>query len=212
MSLEIEEREVETKALSIVDKAKLIKVTDAPSYLFAGDLWKVIDATIKEVKATFDPIVEAAHKAHKEATTKRASFLDPLENAKKGVKSLMSAYDAEQDRIRLAEQKRLEEEQRKREEEERLALAVELEQSGEKEQAEAVLETPVPVVPVILQKATPKLEGGPVYRTVWKFRIVDLNLIPRQYLIPDEVKIGGVVRALKGDCNIPGVEVYQERV
>jgi len=35
-------------------------------------------------------------------------------------------------------------------------------------------------------------------------------LIPREYLIPDEVKIGGVVRATKGSIQIPGIEIYSE--
>jgi hypothetical protein len=203
---------VETKALSLVDQSKLVKVTSPETYCQAGEIWKALDEMIKQAKETFDPICEAAHKAHKAATAKRAGIIDPLETAKKGIKGLMSAYDAEQERIRLAEQRRLEEEQRKREEEERLRLAVELEQSGAKEEAEAVLqEAPAPVVPVYVSKATPKLEGGPVYRSIWKFRIVDKNAVPREYMIPDEVKIGGVVRALKGDAKIPGVEIFQER-
>ena len=42
---------------------------------------------------------------------------------------------------------------------------------------------------------------------VWKFEIEDLSKIPLDYLIPDMVKIGKVIRA---GVNIPGVKSWQE--
>ena len=42
--------------------------------------------------------------------------------------------------------------------------------------------------------------------------MVDQGKIPAAYLVPDMVKIGAVVRAMKGTTNIPGVEAYEERV
>lgn len=207
----VETNEVEAKAMSIVDQAKAVKVVDIESYRYAGELWKGIGDMIKEVKATFDPICEAAHKAHKAATAKRASFLDPLESVYRSVKRLMSDYDAEQERIRRAEEERLREIARKEEEERRLREAIALEESGQEEIAAAVMEAPIRVPPVVLPKTTPKFDGGPIFRTVWKYRIVNPSLIPREYMMPDQVKIGGVVRSLKDQCRIPGIEVYKER-
>jgi len=48
-------------------------------------------------------------------------------------------------------------------------------------------------------------------REVWKFKIEDEKLIPREYLSVDESKIGQVVRALKDATNIPGILVYAEK-
>jgi hypothetical protein len=208
----VETNEVETKALDIVAKGRMMRVLSADDYIQAGALWGQIGDMIKEVKATFDPICEAAHKAHKAATAKRAQFLDPLESVFKMVKKEMSNYDLEQERIRREEQRRLEEIARKEEEERRLQEAILAEESGNKEEAQAIIEEPVYVAPVVIPKATPKMEGGPVYRAVTKFKIINESLIPRQYLTPDMVKIGGVVRALKQNANIPGIQVYEERV
>jgi hypothetical protein len=75
-----------------------------------------------------------------------------------------------------------------------------------------VIETfkpPLMVEPVILPETTPKVEGISG-RQVWKFRIINPALIPREYLIPDERKIGQIVRAMKGETRIPGVEAYAE--
>lgn len=217
----VETTPVEEKALSIVDQAKAVKVTDPETYTAAGSLWKAIGDMIKEVKDTFDPICDAAHKAHKQAVEKRAKYLDPLTAAQKSVKGLMSAYDQEQDRLRREEQARLEAIARKQEEERRLqeAIAAEEElraQGATKEEAAheaaAIINEPVSVAPVVLPKATPKLAGGPVYRTIWKFRIINVNLIPRQYMVPDEKAIGGVIRSSQGKISIPGVTAYEERV
>jgi len=216
----VETTPVEEKALSIVDQAKAVKIVDNQSYVAAGGVWKAIGDMIREVKDTFDPICDAAHKAHKQAVEKRAKYLDPLTSAQRSVKGLMSAYDAELERIRREEQARLEAIARKEEEERRLQEAIDAEaalkdQGATKEEVAeetaAILETPVTVAPVVIPKAVPKMQGGPVYRTVWKAKIINERLIPREYLVPDMVKINGVVRSLKGAANIPGVQAYEER-
>lgn len=217
----VETTEVETKAMTIVDQAKAVKVTDSQTYTAAGMLWKTIGDMIKEVKDTFDPICDAAHKAHKAAVEKRSKYLDPLTTAQKSVKGLMSAWDAEQERIRQAEQRRLEEIARKEAEEQALLEAIAAEEEAKRngatkeeaaQEATAIMEEHVYVAPVVIPKAVPKMQGGPVYRTVWKARIVNERLIPREYLTVDMVKINGVVRALKAQTNVPGVEPYEERV
>ena len=205
-------REVETQALTIPEQARTVNVTDIETYKSAGEFWKSIKALRSKVADTFDPLIKNAHDLHKSILAKKQTVDKPLEEAEKTVKRAMEAYDREQERLRREEEERLREIARKEEEERRLKEAIALEESGHKEIAEAVMEAPVTVAPVVLPKVTPKMEGGPIFRTVWKFRIVNPNIIPREYLIPDQVKIGGVVRALKNQANIPGIEAYEERV
>jgi hypothetical protein len=157
----VETEEVETKALTIVDQAKAVKVVDSKSYTAACQLWKDIGAMIKEVEGTFEPICDAAHKTWKTAVAKRDSFLNPLTDARKSVKAITSAYDAEQERIRKAEEERLaaiarkEEEERRRIEQERLEAERKAEEErllkeaeaakarGDKEAADALLNAAV---------------------------------------------------------------------
>ena len=82
---------------------------------------------------------------------------------------------------------------------------------GEQEEAEAILQEPVYVPPIIIKKETPKVQGVQ-FRTVWRFRIFDEELVPREFMRPDEIRIGAVVRAMKGATRIPGVEAYEEKV
>ncbi len=216
----IETEEVESKALSIVEQANMVKVTDAESYRVAGFLWKTIGEVMKEVSETFDPIISATHKAHTQACDQKKKYYVPLEKAYKEVKRLMGVFESEQERIRQEEQRRLEEEARISAEEHLLKDAIYAEeealQNGASpeeaaQEAEAVISQPVRVAPVVLPKATPKVQGV-VFRTIWKFRIKDANAIPRQYLIPDEKAIGAVVRSSQGRIRIAGIEPYEERV
>lgn len=205
------ENHVEQKSLTIIDQARAVRVFNAQSYTLAGEMWKQIRDMMKEVASTFDPIITAAHAAHKKALEKKAQYYTPLEQAQKSVKQLMSRYDEEQARIAREEAARLAEIARKAEEERLLQEAIMAEEAGEKEEAAAILQEEVYVAPITIAKATPKLNGGPIYREITKFEIINEFLIPRQYLCVDMVKLGGVVRALKGAANIPGIRVYSER-
>ena len=113
-----------------------------------------------------------------------------------------------------AEARRLAEEQALLEaiaaEEEAKANGATAEQAAEV--AAQVIDAPVYVAPVVVPKEVPKMQGGPVYREVWDFKIVDANLIPRMYMLPNTVAIGGVVRSLKGQTAIPGVRAFSKRV
>jgi hypothetical protein len=226
----VETTEVETKALTIVDQAKAVKVMDAVTYTAAGALWKAIGDMIKEVKDTFDPICEKLHVAHREATTKRSKYLDPLTAAQKSVKGLMSAYDQEQDRLRREEQARLEAIARKQEEERRLQEAIEAEEAmkaqgatkeAAAEVAQQVIETPVYVAPVVIPKAVPKMQGGPVYREIWSAECVDIVMLcravaegkaSRECVLPNMPTLNKMATALKSTMNIPGVRAASRRV
>jgi len=92
-------------------------------------------------------------------------------------------------------------------------LAREAREAEERERLRAAEDAKIAaanVQEVKVAAAVPKVAGIKA-RVNWKFKIIDANRIPREYCIPDEVKIGGFVRSLKkpGEV-IPGVEAYSE--
>ena len=163
----------------------------------------------KEIDATFDPIIEAAHQAHKIAIDKKKKADAPLVEAENYLKPAIFAYAVEQERKRKAEDGRLWKIARKEEEDRRMAEALSAEAEGNHEEAEEIIQAPVYVPPVVVEKQTPTVSGVSMV-TTWKFRIVDELKVPRGYLKVDEIKIGGVVRAMKGATSISGVEAYPE--
>lgn len=201
---------IEVKTMAIPDQARGIIVVNNESMERANTLLLDIRALRKEVEATFKPLAQKAsfeaHKAVKEQWDKAEA---PLEEGEAILKSSIRAYMDEVERIRREEERRLQEIARKQEEERRLAEALLAEAEGNKEEAQAILDEP-DFVPMPTVKADiPKVDNR-LFRKVWKFRIVDEGQIPRQYMTPDMVKIGGVVRAMKGVTNIPGIQVYEE--
>ncbi len=205
-------QELSTSTNTLVEKAKSIIITTQDDYNMASDVLKAVKAQDKAIHEILDPKVDAAHKVHKAATAERTQYLEPLAFVEKTLKPLMSNYITKQEEIRRAAERKLLEEKleadRKaaQEKAEKEALLKDL---GMDQEAEAVA-----LAPVVVQEyvAPPKVEtNGISYREVWKFEITDLAALPREYMVPDETKIRGVVTSMKKDASIPGVRVYSEK-
>jgi hypothetical protein len=215
--LEVPDRAVADEALAWPDRAKAAVITDADTYATACGLLLGIKDLRKKIAETFDPHVRRAHEAHKALVKEKADAEAPLTQAEVILKGALTAYDREQERLRQEEQRRIDEAARR--EAERLALeqAAALEAEGHATgdaamvaEAHAIIDAPIAPVPMApAVKATPKV-AGVALRKSWAFRIVNANLVPRQYHVIDESKIRGVVRSLGQAANIPGVEVYEE--
>lgn len=200
---------IEVKTMAIPDQARGIIVVNNESMERANTLLLDIRALRKEVEATFKPLAQKAFEAHKAIKAQWDKAEAPLKEGETILKSSIRNYMDEVERIRREEERRLQEIARKQEEERRLAEALLAEAEGNIEEAQAILDEP-DFVPMPTVKADiPKVDNR-LFRKVWKFRIVDEGQIPRQYMTPDMVKIGGVVRAMKGVTNIPGIQVYEE--
>jgi hypothetical protein len=184
--------------------ATSIIVKDNDSYAYAGDMLVTIKKVKKNIEEYFRPLKAAAHAAWKQICNRENEEIEKLTPALKHLDMQMTAYNIEQEKIRKAEEERLRREAEKAEQEARLQAAIEAEKAGQKEEAEAILEEPVFVPPPIVDKTVPK-QAGLAMTTNWEAKIIDEHLIPRQYLMPDMVKINQVVRALKDKTNIPGI-------
>jgi hypothetical protein len=96
-----------------------------------------------------------------------------LEDARIHLNQVMVTWTVEQEARRREEERRLQEEARKRAEEEALRQALEAEQAGEKEEAEAILQEPVYVPPVKVASNIPKSKESHI-RESWSAQVVDL--------------------------------------
>jgi uncharacterized membrane protein YqiK len=221
-------------------------VIDSPEmYELAATELQQIKGLQKKVEAERTAITGPMNQALRAVN---AFFKGPagyLEQAESILKKSMSAYQVEQERLRIEEQRRLEAAaaaERARLAEEAAAAkakadaeaealrqqAAQAAASGDAEiaarlaaQAESRVEEGALTAQVMTQ--TSQLVSAPVAaagarkvsgistRENWTFEITDPALIPREYLMIDESKIRGVVRALKDATNIPGVRAYSEK-
>src|SRR5580704_16022757 len=213
--------QLQSEALTTVERAHMIVVVDNNTREMAAELGKGIAGLYKRAEEWFAPMKRLAAQAHKEICTKENEVLNPLETAKRYLSGQIGTYDQTQERIRREEEVRQQQEarrlaqeaERKRAEEQALTDAIALEEAGDSKGAEAVLANPVPqevfVPPVVIPRSVPKAVGVST-AVSWKFRIANAALVPGQFKIIDDKAIGAVVRALKDKANIPGVEVYTE--
>ena len=189
-------------------EAESLTVTDHKSSEHAGLFLKTIVAFRKKVAELCDPVCEAANLAHKAATKLRSTLDAPGHNAEIKVKFKLGTYLDAQEAVRREEEHRRNCEAMKAAQDKAESDAELLDAIGDTEAAEAVMTAPVYVAPVIIAPVA-KPEGISRVQN-WKWRVIDASKIPDSYWILDEVKINGVVRAMKeaAPTAIPGIESY----
>ena len=115
--------DVQAEVAPVVQRAGQIVVTNPDQYTDAAGFLKAVKAAQKTVTGFFGPMKAKAHEAWKTITAKEGETLQPLKAAEDAVKAKMLTYDREQERIRQAEQRRLQaiEDEKNRKERERAA-------------------------------------------------------------------------------------------
>ena len=203
---------LEKKALDWTAKANAVQIADQLSYDSATELHKGILGVLKEIDGFCDPGIKRWHEGHKGAIADKKRIQGSLPNGEAILRVSIRRWEQEQERIRQEEERRIQEAARKREEEERLRLALEAEAAGASEETvEEIIETPQPIVAPVAALTFQRSEGYSKPRDNWKFKIVDENKIPREYMMPDTVEIGQIVRAMGASCKIAGIEVYNDQ-
>ncbi len=200
-------KEVET----FNQQALSMQIVDAESYTQAAQLWTSGKSMIKVIEGFFKPLKQAQDKAKQAILDKEKEEIEKVKPGLDYINKIQSRWNIEQEAIRKAEEDRLRAEARKKEEEDRLAAALEAEAEGEtKEVVEEILDTPSFTPPPIVEKSVPKV-AGQTMTTTWRWRLTNINLVPRQFLIVNEVALNAHVKNLKDRSNVPGVEVYPEQ-
>jgi hypothetical protein len=80
---------------------------------------------------------------------------------------------------------------------------------GDVDKAIALSQQAAMTVAPVVRTDAPKITGQSV-REVWLFQIEDASRIPREYLMPDEAKLGRFAKAMKADAVVAGVRFYSE--
>lgn len=219
--MEITEKPEVKEGLALVTRARLLTVRTFLDREDAAHLGRQIAAADKWFEDFIKPMKQKAAEAHKTICTQENAVRQPFEQAKRYLSQQIGGFDAQVERERLQEEARLqreaeieaEAEAKRLADEQAILDAIELEEAGDIKGAAAVLSNPVPrqvyVAPVIVPRQVPKTVGVSGSQ-IWKFRITNASLIPREYLVPDEKVLGQIARALKSKTNIPGIEAYCE--
>jgi len=156
--------------------------------------------------------VKGAHAAWKAAVAHRDSVAKPINEAEAIVKQRIAEYVYKQRRIAEAERARLQADaDAKAEAERRRALAA-AEKLKTPELREERLQQAETIVAPVVQVAPDVPETKLASVVTYGFEIVSAADIPLEYLMPDEKKIGAVIRATKGSIKIAGVRVIRREL
>lgn len=207
---ELTESNISQEIITVENMSTSIIITNNDIYVQAGDMLVTVKKVKKTIEEYFKPLKEAANKSWKAICNRENEEIEKLAPAINHLNKQMTAWNIEQEKIRKAEEERLRQEALKAEEERKLADALQAEKEGDKEMAEAIINEHVFIPPPVVERSVPKI-AGQTMTTTWKWRLQDINLVPRQYLQVNEIAINGVVRSLKNQAKIAGIEVYEEK-
>lgn len=217
---------VKTEAQSWPERARAAIVATAEQYASAGELLKGIKSLRAKIAETFDPHVKRAHEAHKALVKEKADAEAPLAEAERILKAALIAFDQEQERLRVAEQRRLDEIARAEEETRRLNLAAAMEKEGNTfgdaamvAEAEELISAPVMVAAPAVARTTPKVSGIAM-ATTYRAQVTDLlalvkHVAANPQLLPllqvNQTALNGQARSLKTSLRLPGVQVLADQ-
>lgn len=202
---------IEQEVGHFVDANKAVSVNSNEDLSHAMACIKGIKGLITKVKESFDPIVDHAHKAHKEAIGQRDKYLLPLQVIEKKFKDAILVFnrkmEAEQnERIRLAN-----EQMAKNAEAEKKRLLAESNKTDDAWDAEELKEKAQAIVPVTCEAPSKAIEQeGLSIRRTWKAKVIDPLLIPREYMCVNQSLLNEVAKEYKGQLRVMGVVFYQE--
>ncbi len=164
-----------------------IIVSNKDEYSKAGDVLKLVKNKVKSLEDK-----------RKEYTSglvaQKKAIDDDFKEMQKPLKELIARIDNVMVIWNIAEQKRLDEEQRKIEDE----AMEKLKESGESD-----------VDIEIINEGLKSSKGNIATSTMtqnYSFKIENIDEVPREYLIVDEVKVGKIVRDSKGKIKIDGIK------
>lgn len=205
--------QIKEKSLEVIKQANEFKIATQEHFSLAGEFLKKLKTVQKQIADTFDPIITKARSALNEAREQKDKHLNPILEAETLVKKKMLIFKSEEDKKRREYEEKLAEEARQKELKEKQRLekqALKAEAKGDTERAEELREkkeevfVPAPIIP-----EAEKTEGIST-KIIWKARIIDESLVPREYMLVDLIKLSKLARAVHNTMKIPGVEFYSE--
>jgi hypothetical protein len=198
------------KALAAIEQARAFVITNNDDYAAVDAFCVQLKALEKEVDAAYDEHIKAAFDAHKSLVAKKKKYAEPITTARTIAKQKLIDWEVKMEAVRREQEAAQRAAAQKAAEDEALAKAARAAEFGDDKTADAIISEPIAAAPVVVEKLTPKAQT--VTRTVWTYEVTDPALVPREYLMLDDSKIGGVIRATKGSVQIPGIRAVSRKV
>ncbi len=213
--------QIKAEMTVVASEAGEIVVKDQATRDTAIDYLRRVKTARKRVEDYFGPLKKSAHETWKGIVAKEKELLEPLDAAERKAKVAVSGYDQEQEKIRLAEQRRLQAEADEKARKERERLEKEAAKLKTEAKREERLEAAAAVVaPVVELASVTQKQAGESVRKVWKARLIslaDLTGLPAgdvrlSFVTFDQSAANKFATATKGAVKVAGVEFREESI
>jgi hypothetical protein len=221
----------------IIAKAKTLTVVDSPeSAERANEFGRLLQAGSKEAETFFKPIKQQIDGFKAPVLAHEKEFAGALDVEKRRLGGLLTTYNAEVQRLAEIERQKQQAAAEQAAREAVLARAVEIDESGDSEQAAALLEEPIYVPAVVVQNAAPAKVAGQVGTTTygakvtgWEEKMTEkpthhpgwqnlMNLVkavasglaPIQSLQPNETFLNQQGKSYREGFSLPGCELTKK--
>lgn len=159
----------------VLDASKITQVTTPEELENANNAGRVLQASTKEVELFYKPLKQQVDAFKAPLLAHEKEFAGPVDAEKRRLGGLIMAYNQEVLRKQQEAERIAREEADRVAREEQLSRAVELEQSGDTEAAEQVLNEPVMAAPVVIQQEAPVRMVGQVGKTAYKCVVTNVK-------------------------------------
>lgn len=203
----MKEQEIKKQSSLIIRRAVKIQVTDQKTLSVAETILVQVKDIIKGVTDYFEDPIAKAHAAHKAILAKKNEALDPLLKAEKFLKNAVRDYLVEEERKRRAA-----EEQRKFEQEALLAKLEKERDDGDTKLADETFDKIEEIHAESMKVEELPQMVGVTKKTLIRWRVSNLSLVPRDLLMLDKAKVDEIVKRMKMNAEIPGIEIYEDLI
>ena len=212
-----EDLEKETNVMELANKSKYLIISNQEQLDQAAGILVEIKKRYKELDTQRKEITNPIDAAKKSIMDLFRKPLTMLEDAEAKIKKAIIRYDDEQREIARQEQIKLQKLADQEAEKQKKLLDAKIERaeaSGKVEKVEELLVQKENIVPIAAPVVAPKIDqpSGVSYKTTWTAEVVDADLIPREYMIPNIQALTKIAQATKGTLTIPGVKFVSTKI
>lgn len=201
--------ELADQALALYDEHRTMEITTRVQFVSGAERLRDVKGLQKGLEAERVKVTGPMNEALRQVNEWFRGPMANLVKAEKVIKDALAKFEwAETAKIRAEEVKAREAARVEAEELERRARSAL--QKGNVDKAADLVARAATVVPQMAATAPVKAKAM-AFTDVWDVTVTDPQLVPRQYLVVDEAKIKAVVKAMKGDIEIPGVTITHRR-
>jgi len=195
-------------AVDYKNSAKLIVIENQRDYEFQVNVIRIIKEKWAQVEQLRKELKKPVDDAAKNIQNRFKPILDNLKDAEGIRRRRLYDYDAEQVRI-AAEQKAVLDEEIRKKQDRIETEAIKAREDGNEAKAVS-LETQSNILATAQAHIGRQKTKGVAKVITWKYRVIDLKKVPREWMMINDKALGQFARSTKGQVEVEGIEFYSE--